>query len=166
MRRERRRTAAVQGLLTALVVIFGMLAVAYVTVVLSNSQQLGVVGSTSGSTVNETSSPLGNQTTTGRQSNSSSPETTFVSILSGSADSVSISFSQDQVTLVIGVNNTVTWVNNDNAAHTITARDGSFGSGNIGSGGSYTYTFATPGTYRYYCAYHSWMVGTVVVKTG
>ena len=68
--------------------------------------------------------------------------------------------------MVIGVNNTVTWVNNDNAAHTVTAKDGSFGSGNMGSGSSYTYTFTTPGTYRYYCAYHSWMVGTVVVEAG
>jgi len=166
MRSERGRTATVQGLLTALVVVFGMLAVAYVTVVLSNSQQLGVVGATSGSIVSQTSSPLANQTTTGQQSNASLPETTFVSILSGSADSVAISFSRDQVTVVIGVNNTVTWVNNDNAAHTVTSKDGSFGSGNIGSGGSFTYTFTTPGTYRYYCAYHSWMVGTVVVKAG
>jgi len=57
-------------------------------------------------------------------------------------------------------------VNNDNAAHTVTAKDGSFDSGNMGSGSSYTHTFTTPGTYRYFCAYHSWMVGTVVVKAG
>jgi plastocyanin len=167
MRRERgsrRRMATMQGLLMALVVVFGMLAVVYVTVAWSNSQQLGVVG-TSSSSVDETSS-LVNQTTTGQQSGSSSPETTFVSILSGSADSVSISFSPVQVTVAIGVNNTVTWVNNDNAAHTITSKDGSFGSGNIGAGGSFTNTFTTPGTYQYYCAYHSWMVGAVVVKAG
>jgi plastocyanin len=165
MRSERRRRATVQGILTALVVVFGMLAVAYATVALSNSQELGVVGATSGSVVSETSSLLVNQTT-GQQSNASSPETTFVKILSGSADSVSYSFSPVQVTVAIGVNNTVTWVNNDNAAHTVTARDGSFDSGNLGSGDSYTYTFTTPGTYRYYCAYHSWMVGTVVVEAG
>ena len=166
MRRERRRkrTATMQGLVTALVVIFGMLAVAYVTVALSNSQQLGDVG-TSSTTVDQTSS-LVNQTTIGQQSVASSPETTFVSILSGSADSVSISFSPVQVTVAIGVNNTVTWVNNDNAAHTITSKDGGFGSGNIGAGGSFTNTFTTPGTYTYYCAYHAWMVGTVVVKAG
>jgi plastocyanin len=162
MRTERTRVATVQGLLAALVVVFGMLAVVYVTVTWSNSQQLGV-GSTSRSIVNGTSSLFVNQTATGEQSGAS-PETTFVSILSGSADSVSISFSSVQVTVAIGVNNTVTWVNNDNAAHTITAEGGSFGSGNIGSGGSYTYTFTTPGTYGYYCAYHSWMVGAIVVK--
>ncbi|MDA4132330.1 MAG: cupredoxin domain-containing protein [Thaumarchaeota archaeon] len=158
--------ATAQGILTALVVVFGMLTVAYVTVAWSNSQQFGAFSAASGSIVTETSSPLVNRTTTGQQGNASSPETTFVSILAGSADSVSISFSPDQVMVAIGVNNTVTWVNNDNAAHTITARDGSFDSGNIGSGGSYTYTFTTPGTYRYYCAYHSWMTGTVVVEAG
>jgi len=171
MRKERRRTAAVQGLLTALLVAAGMIAVAYVTVAWSSSQQFPTQGTgadanaTTSSYANQTSSSLANQTTTG-QVVASSPETTFVRILSGSADSVSISFSPLQVTLVVGVNNTVTWVNNDNAAHTITAKDGSFGSGNIGSGASYTHTFTTPGTYTYYCAYHLWMVGTVVVKTG
>jgi plastocyanin len=107
---------------------------------------------------------LVNQSTTGRQGGAPSPEITYVKILLGSADSVSYSFSPEAITVVIGVNNTVTWVNDDNAAHTVTASDGSFTSGNIGSGGVYTYTFTTPGTYRYYCAYHSWMVGTVVVE--
>lgn len=170
MRRERRRMAAAQGSLTALLVAAGMIAVAYVTVVLSNSQsptqQSGTVtNAISTSNADKTWLSLANQTTTGQVS-ASSPETTFVRILSGSADSVSISFSPIQVTLVIGVNNTVTWENNDNAAHTITAKDGSFSSGNVGAGASYTHTFTVPGTYTYYCAYHQWMVATVIVKSG
>ncbi|HVC27165.1 MAG TPA: cupredoxin domain-containing protein [Nitrososphaerales archaeon] len=162
--------ATVQGVLTALVVVSGMIAVAFVTVVWSDSQQFptqqrAVAGdSTSTSIANETSLTHVNETTPGQQVGTPSPETGFVSILLGSGDSVSFSYSPDQVTVVMGVNNTVTWVNNDNAPHTVTANDGSFGSGNIGSGGSYTYTFTEPGTYAYYCAYHSWMVGTVVVK--
>ena len=166
MRWERRRTAAVRGLLTAFLVAAGMIAVAYVTVAWSNSQQLPTQGSeaTGNATSSSTSPPISNQTT--GQVGASSPETTFVRILSGSADSVSISFSPLQVTVAIGVNNTVTWVNNDNAAHTVTAKDGSFSSGNVGAGASYTYTFTTPGTYTYYCAYHQWMVATVVVETG
>ena len=173
MRNERKRTtfASVRALLTALVLVLGMIAVASVTVVLSTSQQLstpqiGVTSSASTSIVNETSHPPVNQTTTGQQGRSSLSQMVFVSILLGSADAVEISYSPDQVTVVIGVNNTVTWVNNDNAAHTVTASDGSFGSGSIAPGGSYTYTFTTPGTYRYYCAYHSWMVGVVVAIAG
>jgi plastocyanin len=162
MRKDRGRKAAVQGLLTALLVAVGMIAVAYVTVVWSSSQQFPT--QRSGASGYATSSLNANQTT--GQVGAPSPETTYVRILSGSADSVSISFSPLQVTLVIGVNNTVTWVNNDNAAHTVTAKDGSFGSGNVAAGASYTYTFRTPGTYTYYCAYHQWMVATVVVKAG
>lgn len=158
-----------QGLLTALLVAAGMIAVAYATVALSDSQRFPAQQSepagnqAPGSNASETSLPLANQTTTA-QASAPSPETTFVKTLLGSADSVSYSFLPLQVTVVIGVNNTVNWVNDDNAAHTITAKDGSFDSGNMASGSSYTYTFTTPGTFTYYCAYHSWMVGTVVVK--
>lgn len=161
--RSQRTAATARGILTALLVVSGMIAVAYVTVALSDSQQFPAQQSDVSSAANETSVPAANQTTV-QGVGEASPATSFVSILSGSADSYSISFSPIEVTVVIGVNNTVTWVNNDNAAHTVTSRDGSFGSGNMGSGSSYTYTFTTPGTYRYYCAYHSWMIGTVVVE--
>jgi plastocyanin len=164
MRKERGRKATVQGFLTALLVASGMVAVAAVTVVLSNSQQFPTrQAEVAGNATSSSVAPL-NQSTTEQQGAAPSPETSYVKILLGSADSVSYSFSPVEVTVVIGVNNTVTWVNNDNAAHTVTASDGSFSSGNIGSGGVYTYTFTTPGAYRYYCAYHEWMVGTVVVE--
>jgi plastocyanin len=170
MRKAKGRAAAAQGLLTALLVVAGMMVVAYATVALSDSQQFPAQQSesagnqASGSNAGETSLPLANQTNA--QPGAPSPATTFVKILLGSADSVSYSFSPLEVTVVIGVNNTVNWVNDDNAAHTVTAKDGSFSSGNMASGSSYTYTFTTPGTFTYYCAYHSWMVGTVVVKAG
>ena len=67
---------------------------------------------------------------------------------------------------MIGVNNTVTWVNNDDAPHTVTANDGSFNSGNLDPGQSWSFTFTDPGTYTYHCSYHSWMEGTVIVKSG
>jgi len=72
------------------------------------------------------------------------------------------------MTVVIGVNNSVTWTNDDSAAHTVTSTSAPAGtcldSGNMGSGASYTYTFTVPGTYKYDCSYHSWMTGTAVVK--
>lgn len=89
-----------------------------------------------------------------------------VSIQSGSAvNSTSVYYSPSTITVVIGVNNTVTWINNDMAPHTVTADDGkSFDSGNINAlGSSWTFTFTTPGTYTYHCAYHLWMKGTVIV---
>lgn len=87
-----------------------------------------------------------------------------VTIPSGVGSSNVLNYEPPLVTVVIGVNNTVTWMNKDIVIHTVTATDKSFDSGNISPGGSFTFTFTTPGTYAYYCVYHNWMKGTVVVK--
>jgi plastocyanin len=102
------------------------------------------------------------------QQGGTSPQTAMVSIVQGSGANASIaqSYSPDPVTVVIGVNNTVTWTNDDSAPHTVTADDGSFNSGNIAPTGTFTFTFTTPGTYKYHCIYHPWMVATLVVKAG
>jgi len=87
-----------------------------------------------------------------------------VTIPAGVGTSTSLNYSPPSITVVIGVNNTVTWVNKDQSIHTVTATDKSFDSGNILTGGSFTFKFTTPGTYTYVCIYHSWMKGTVVVR--
>jgi plastocyanin len=73
------------------------------------------------------------------------------------------------ITVVIGVNNTVEWINNDtDTPHTVTSNSGdpaSFNSGNLNPGQTYTFTFTVAGTYEYYCEYHSWMTGEVVVES-
>jgi plastocyanin len=104
--------------------------------------------------------------TSGSGQVTASPQITEVSIVRGSGANASIaqSYSPSPVTVVIGVNNTVTWSNDDSAPHTVTANDGSFNSGNMAPTGTFSYTFTTPGTYQYHCIYHPWMVGTVVVK--
>jgi len=58
----------------------------------------------------------------------------------------------------------VKWTNNDATAHTVTADDGSFNSGELASGQSYTHTFDSIGTYGYHCTYHPMMTASVVVK--
>ena len=73
-------------------------------------------------------------------------------------------YSPQTLAVVLGVNNTVTWVNNDDTPHTVTSTDGSFNSGNLNPGQSWSYTFTSTGTYTYYCSYHSWMKGTIIVK--
>ena len=88
----------------------------------------------------------------------------LVSIQAGSAAQTTLTYySPPTITVILGVNSTVTWVNNDVAPHTVTATGGSFNSGNLDSGQSWSFTFTTPGTYTYYCSYHPWMKGTVVV---
>jgi plastocyanin len=80
------------------------------------------------------------------------------------AYSVNISnmaFSPATYTVKAGI--TVTWTNNDNMIHTVTANDSSFSSGNIPAGGNYSRTFTAAGTYPYHCTIHPGMKGTIVV---
>src|SRR5487761_20437 len=103
-------------------------------------------------------------TTASSSTNSSNP---VVGVEYGSAaNTTSTYYSPPTIVVVIGVNNTVTWVNNDIAPHTVTADSGSFDSGNLNPGQSFTNVFTTSGTYTYHCNYHPWMHGTVIVKLG
>ncbi len=60
---------------------------------------------------------------------------------------------------------TVRFVNRGRHAHTVTAGDDRWDSGNIAPGASYTVTFQRPGAYEYYCRHHTddRMRGTVTV---
>jgi plastocyanin len=58
---------------------------------------------------------------------------------------------------------TVRFVNNGKHAHTVTATNGEFDSGDLSPGASFTATFLRPGTYKYYCRHHKGMEGTIVV---
>ena len=73
-------------------------------------------------------------------------------------------FSPANMTVVMGVNNTVTWTNNDDTIHTVTANGGAFDSGYLDPGATFTFTFTSPGVYEYHCQLHPWMIGYVVVK--
>ena len=106
-------------------------------------------------------------TATTHSTSGQAPSSVSVSIIPGAgANTSSKGFSPATVTVVVGVNNTVVWTNNDTSPHTVTANDGSFESGNMAPGQTYSFTFTTPGTYAYHCQYHPWMVATVIVKTG
>jgi plastocyanin len=58
----------------------------------------------------------------------------------------------------------VTWTNEDPAEHTVTEHDNGFTSRTLGRDGRFRIAFDRPGTYRYFCALHPEMKGTVVVK--
>jgi len=72
-------------------------------------------------------------------------------------------FSPSNLTVTTG--GTITWTNDDNMVHTVTANDASFNSGDIQPGGSYSRTFNATGVIGYYCMHHSGMTGTVTVVT-
>jgi plastocyanin len=61
---------------------------------------------------------------------------------------------------------TITWTNNGAEPHTVTADDGSFDSGMLNPGDSYTVAFDGQGTVTYHCAIHSEMRGSVSVGGG
>jgi plastocyanin len=66
-------------------------------------------------------------------------------------------------TIEVGVGATVSFVNNDDRAHTVTATDRSWDSGIFDTGGSYRRTFDAPGTFPYFCIIHPDMRGEVLV---
>jgi plastocyanin len=71
-------------------------------------------------------------------------------------------YAPDRVEIEAGT--AVVWVNHDHAIHTATADDGSWSSGAIAEGESWSAVFDEPGTYTYHCGPHPFMRGVVVVK--
>ena len=71
--------------------------------------------------------------------------------------------------VTIDVGGTVTWSNDDTAAHTVTSGsaadgpDGLFDSGLFMAATTFSHTFDKEGTFDYFCMVHPWMVGTVIV---
>jgi len=72
-----------------------------------------------------------------------------------------------EVSVTVGT--TVTWSNDDIAAHTVTSgnfpeHDGLFDSSVFMSGTTFEFTFDDVGDYDYYCFVHPWMAGIVHVS--
>ncbi len=67
--------------------------------------------------------------------------------------------------MTIPAGTTVTWINRGHNMHSVVSRDGAFGQGRIPPGESYSFTFDTPGTYKYVCKHHALagMAGTITV---
>src|SRR5512141_1921420 len=75
-------------------------------------------------------------------------------------------FSPADLTVTKGT--TVTFVNADSAAHTVTSGSGGTKDGKfdqpLDGGGATKITFDTAGTFSYFCAIHASMRGTITVK--
>ena len=138
-----------------------------ILVVLPKSTSSSVSSSSTSSSTTLTSSlttTSGISITSLNSTSQTSPGTSAVSILANAAANPSSpGFSPNSIHVVIGVNNTVMWTNDDSAVHTVTSTTGLFDSGYLNPGQSWTYTFTKDGTYLYHCTLHSWMKGTVIV---
>ena len=78
-------------------------------------------------------------------------------------------FAFGPATLTVKRGTTVTWINKDGDAHTVTAvaavgAKPPFGSNPLDTGDSFSFTFDQPGTYAYFCKIHPTMKGVIVVQ--
>jgi len=82
------------------------------------------------------------------------------------ASAVSIdNFTFTPASLTVKAGTTVTWTNRDDIPHGIGSADNSFKRSNaLDTDDAFSFTFTTPGTYKYFCYIHPHMVGTVVVE--
>jgi len=96
---------------------------------------------------------------------SGTPAASASSSSSGSSASAveikGFAFSPNSIQVAAGT--TVTWTNSDTTTHTVTADDGSFDSGNLDPGKTFSFTFDKAGTFTYHCAIHPNMKATIVV---
>jgi plastocyanin len=78
------------------------------------------------------------------------------------AEMKTMTFSPNRIEIAAG--STVVWTNNDQLVHTISADDGSWDSGPIEPGKTWTHTFTQPGEYAFHCTPHPFMKAVVVVR--
>lgn len=78
-------------------------------------------------------------------------------------------FKFDPTPLKVKAGTKVSWTNNDEILHTVTSgapgmEDGKFNGEMESQGKTFSFTFATPGTYTYFCSRHNGMRGEVDVS--
>jgi plastocyanin len=140
----------------------------------------GVTGGAAGNATNATTTggAAGNATnattTGGAAGNATNASTTgatggssTVSIVPGSSSLTTDSYAPNPVQVSTGA--TVTWTNDDAQPHTATSGqnatpDGTFDSGIMAPGATFSHTFTAAGEYPYFCLLHPNMVGTVSVS--
>jgi len=66
--------------------------------------------------------------------------------------------------VIVPVGATVTWTNRDDIPHTVVSSDKVFKSKVMDTEEKYSFTFASTGTYTYFCSIHPKMTGKVIVR--
>jgi plastocyanin len=81
------------------------------------------------------------------------------------ADVVAIdNFTFGPPDLTVAVGTTVRWVNHDDIPHSVVDKNKAFRSKALDTDDSFSYTFASAGTFDYFCGLHPHMVGKIIVK--
>jgi plastocyanin len=66
--------------------------------------------------------------------------------------------------LTVKAGTTVTWLNEDDIPHTVASSTKLFKSKALDTDDTFSFTFATPGVYAYFCSLHPHMTATITVE--
>ena len=67
-------------------------------------------------------------------------------------------------TITVPQGTTVQWINLDDIPHTVVEKNKAFRSKALDTDDAYSFTFASAGTFDYFCGLHPYMVGKIIVK--
>ena len=70
----------------------------------------------------------------------------------------------DPASITITAGTTITWTNKESVTHNVISDNGTFTSGEMGDGATFSFTFPNVGTFPYTCSHHLDMKGTVIVQ--
>ena len=103
------------------------------------------------------------RTTLGSTTSANYPSRAFLTIVGSAGNGDDAYFAPANLT--VAVNATVIWTNEDRSVvhNVVSTGSTSFSSGDISPGTTWSLTLTKPGTYTYFCSYHPWMTGSVVV---
>ncbi len=81
-------------------------------------------------------------------------------------DETTHKYAFQPATLTIKAGTEVIWTNISDAPHTVTSDTSAFNaSSNITMNKTFMMIFATPGTYKYHCSIHTYMMATIIVTS-
>jgi amicyanin len=89
----------------------------------------------------------------------------FGTLAAEEANAVTIdnfTFTPPELTVAVGT--TVKWVNHDDIPHNVMDKNKAFRSKVLDTDDAYSFTFASAGTFDYFCGLHPHMQGKIIVK--
>jgi plastocyanin len=108
-------------------------------------------------------------TITAACSSTAAPATSAPAAAGGATAAIEMqNFAFTKPSLDVTKGTTVTWTNKDGTTHTVSSgtpptKDGKFDA-QVPNGSTFSFTFNDAGTFKYFCAIHNSMTGTISVK--
>jgi plastocyanin len=93
-----------------------------------------------------------------------SPQLAPAAPASGPVEVRIANFTFQRPTVTVKPGTTVVWINDDDIPHTVVAIGKSFRSKVLDTGDRFSFTFAKPGEFDYFCSLHPHMTGKVIVR--